>query len=102
MRMKLDKFDSMVKEKHIEEPDVEEQTGGSLVAMLPEGSSVNIYLGAPEKEGPLSDLKGAIKFSVPNLPRMLEGFLNRFRTQQEGYYKVQKEHAVSTSALPHL
>ena len=100
MRMKLDKFDSALKEKCIEEPDTVEQTGGLSVAMLPEESSINFYLGAPEREGPLSELKGATKFSVPNFPQMLEVFLNKFRTQQEGYYRVRRDHGVSVPTPP--
>ena len=95
--MKLDRFDSMIKERDEEESGIEEQTGGSTIEVVTAGgSSVHPYLGAPDKkEKSLSELTGATKFSVPNLPRMLEAFLNKYRTQEEGYYKVQKEHTVS-------
>ena len=89
----------MVKEQDAAELDGEEQTGGlSIEVVTSGGSSVHPYLGAPdteEKEKPLSKLTGITRFSVPNLHRMLEAFLNKFRTQEEGWYKVQKEHIVS-------
>jgi len=97
LRMKLDRFDSMAEEQDARESDVEEQTGGSSIEVVTSGgSSVHPYLGAPDKEEKaLSKLTGITKYSVPNLHRMLETFLNKFRTQEQGYYKVQKEHMVS-------
>lgn len=104
MRMKLDKFDCAVNEQETEEPDVEDQAGASLATTTtPEEPLVHFHLGAPEKnEKPLSDLTGIANFSVSNLPHMLEEFLNRFRTQEEGYYRARKEHTVSalTPLLP--
>lgn len=101
LRMKLDKFDSMAKERDARELDIGEQADGpSIEVVTSGGSAVHPYLGAPDKEEkvkPLSKLIGITKFSVPNLHRMLEAFLNKFRTREEGYYKVQKEHMVSMS-----
>ena len=95
--MKLDKFDSRIEEQDTEGLGDQEQTGGSSGTAMSDGLSVCFYLGSPEKkEKPLLDLTGITQFSVPNLPRMLEEFLNKFRTQEEGYYKVRKEHMVST------
>ena len=98
MRTKLDRFDCMIEDQDMpEEPDVEDETSVSSAAVTTsKESSPCFYLGAPEKdEKPLLDLTGVTTFSVTNLPRMLEEFLNKFRTREEGYYKVQKEHIVS-------
>jgi len=97
--MKLDRFDCRTEEQDTEEPEAQEQTGYSSVAAMSKGAPVCFYLGSPEKEEKiLSNLTGITKFSVPNLPRMLETFLNKFRTQEEGYYRVRKENTVSTIA----
>ena len=96
IRTKLDKLDSITKEQDTGEPTIEEQIGGSSIEVVTSGgSSVLPYLGAPEKdEKPLLDLTGITKFLVPNFPHILEGFLNKLHTQEEGYYRVQKEHKV--------
>ena len=87
MRAKIDKLDQMNEELDTEELDVEEERGTPLTAF---------HLGAPEKDQkPLSNLMNTTRFSVPNLLQMLEAFVNRFRTVEEGYYKVQWEHMVT-------
>ena len=83
MRTKLDRFDCMIEDQGMpEEPDVEDETSVSSAAVTTsKESSPCFYLGAPEKdEKPLLDLTGVTTFSVTNLPRMLEEFLNKFRT----------------------
>lgn len=97
MRMKLDRFDRMAERQDAEGPEGEDEIGVPLTTTTTsEGSSICFLLGAPEKqEKPLSDLTGATKFSISNLSRMLEDFLNRLRIHGDGYYKVRKEHMVS-------
>ncbi|KAF9784401.1 hypothetical protein BJ322DRAFT_1194914 [Thelephora terrestris] len=95
IRTKLNKFDQMKKEQEAEGLDVRDQTGAlSTSTTAPEGIS-HIYLGAPKKdETPLSELTNPAGFSVPNLLNLLETFVNQSRTQEEGYYRVRKEHMV--------
>jgi hypothetical protein len=97
MRAKLDKLDCIIEEPDAEGPDIEEQTGPSLTTITMSGGLlVHFHLGSPEKEEkPISDLTGATKFSVLGIPRMLERFLNKSRTRDESYYKVQSGHMVS-------
>lgn len=96
MRMKLNKLDRTKKEQDLKKPGVGEQTGASSITTTAWGGSlVHFHLGAPEnKEKPLLDLTCVTRFSVPDLARMLETFINKTRTIEEGYYKVQKEHMV--------
>ena len=98
IRMKLDKFDCRIKEQDTEEPGVQKQTCGSSSAAMSKGPPACFSLGSPEKEEKLLlKLTGITKFSVPNLQRMLEEFVNKFRTEEEGFYRVRKKHTVSTS-----
>lgn len=100
MRAKLDKLDRMKKEQDTEGLDVRDQMDAlPTTTTAPEGIS-HIYLGAPEKdETPLSKLTDPAGFSIPNLPNLLETFVNHFRTEEEGYYRVRKEQVVIKLSL---
>ena len=97
MRTKLDKLDRITEERIAGEVDREQQTSVSPTATsTSRGPLVHIHLGAPEKsDKPILELMETPKFSFPGLLRMLERFINKFRTREEGYYKVQKDHMVS-------
>ena len=91
IRAKLNKLDDINKEWNAVQLDAGKQTGSSS-ADVPDG------LGAPDaKEKSLLELMNNLKFPVPNLPNLLEAFVNSFRTPIEGYYKVRKEHMVIKS-----
>ncbi|KAF9780021.1 hypothetical protein BJ322DRAFT_1165130 [Thelephora terrestris] len=88
IRAKLDKLDQMKKERDAEELDVRDQTDVLATATTAPKETTHVYLGAPAKdETPLSELTNPAGFSVPNLPKLLETFVNCFRTQEEGYYR---------------
>ena len=95
--MKIDRVDSMAEGRKAEELDGEEQTDTlSTVTTASRGPLAHTYLGAPEKDNkPLSELT---RFSIPNLLHILGGFINKFRTREEGYYKVQKDNMVDLFA----
>ena len=98
MCMKLNRLDQRTKEQDLKEPGIGEQTGASSITTTWGGSLDHFHLGAPEnKEKPLLDLTCVTRFSVPDLAHMLETFINKSRTAEEGYYKVQKEHTVIIS-----
>ena len=65
---------------------VEKQMGTSS-ANIPDGS--HFCLGTPDgKEKSLLELMNDIRFPVPNLPNLLEAFVNKFHSPAEGYHEV--------------
>lgn len=99
MRVKLDKLDGIGGAHDTEEPGNEEQTGVLPTTTTASGeSSARFHLGAEEKrEKSLSELMESLVFSVSDLPRMLESFVNKSRVRGESYYRVQREHTVTIS-----
>ena len=100
IRTKINKLDQMKREQDAEGLDVRDQMGAMSTATTVPGVKSHIHLGAPEKdETPLSELTDPAGFSVPGFPKLLEAYVNRFRTREEGYYRVQKEHMVIKLSL---
>jgi hypothetical protein len=92
IRAKLDKLDKTNEEWNAEQLDTRKQISTSSTD-IPNNS--HIHLGAPDdKERSLLDLMNDLKYPVHNLPKLLETFINKFRTAEEGYFRVKKEHMV--------
>jgi hypothetical protein len=88
MRGRLNKLDE---QNRGEQPEI----GGEISTLstgIPDDS--HFHLGSPDKEKSLLDLMNDLKFPVPNLPNLLEAFVNKFRAPEEGYFKVRKEYKV--------
>ena len=99
IRMKINRLDQVTEERKTEELDGEELDGEEqmdappVVTTASGGPLIHTYLGAPEKDDkPLLELT---KFSIPNFLHILGEFINKFRTREEGYYRVQKDHMVN-------
>lgn len=92
-------MDCKTKERDTEEPDVGEQMGASessAATTTSRGPSNHFHLGAPEKKDKsLLELTGTTILSIPNLLQILGVFINKFRTGEEGYYRVRKDDMVS-------
>lgn len=100
IRAKINKLDYIKKEQEAEGLDVRDQMAAlSTATTAPEGTS-HVYLGAPEKnDAPLSELTKPAGLSVSSLVKLVETYINSFRTREEGHYRVQKEHMVIKLSL---
>ena len=91
IRAKINKLDRVRSEQNA---DPEAKKANLLSTTAKEGLSC-FYLGASEPEPQsLSKFAESGGFLVPGVPNLLEAFVNRFRTVEEGYYKVQGEDMV--------
>lgn len=83
------------KVKRVDDAKKKHQGIGALPTVVTSKESSHFHLGSPAKvEEELSKLTNSAGSPIFNLPNLLETYINKFRTEEEGYYRVQKEHMV--------
>lgn len=91
IRGKLDKLDEFNKKQN--------EAGLPSSGVVALEASPCFYLGSSEGDDKqLSKLPETAGVQVPSLPNLLEAYVNKFRTREERYYRVRKDHLVADSS----